>query len=99
MISFKDATATGVPPRVPTLETAETGFVRRYSFDSAALTKPTGVPMIRAGTIPSSMNEHTAKRADGAFPITTIEPDRRSFNAVKPAELRVMPSRFAISAP
>ena len=44
MISFSDATATGVPPRVPTFEIDGTDFVRRTSFDSAAFTNPTGVP-------------------------------------------------------
>ena len=46
MHSFMAATATGVPPRVPSVEIEGTSLVRSSSFDSAALTNPTGAPMI-----------------------------------------------------
>ena len=42
------ATTTGVPPRVPSEEMEGISSVRNTSFDSAALTKPTGAPMIAA---------------------------------------------------
>lgn len=65
IISFKDATAGGVPPRVPMLEMDGTFFVRSSSFDSFALTNPTGVPMTSAGIIPLSIISQTEIRPTG----------------------------------
>jgi len=99
MHSFIAATATGVPPRVPSFETDGTASVRSSAFDSAALTKPTGVPMTTAGRIPRRTMPQTVRRADGAFPMTTTDPLILSSRAINPAELRVMPRSLARAWP
>ena len=65
IISFIEATAGGVPPRVPLFEMDGTSFVRRISLDSFAFTNPTGVPMTSAGFIPLSIKSQTISRAEG----------------------------------
>ena len=65
----------GVPPRVPTVDMDGTSMDLSRSLLSAAFTKPTGVPIISLGlAFPESMRSQRVRRAEGAFPITTIDP-------------------------
>ncbi len=76
MISFMAATAIGVPPRVPTVEIEGTAIRLSLSLLSAAFTKPTGTPITNAGIILfDSISSQSVSRAEGAFPITIIEPE------------------------
>ena len=67
--------AIGLPPFVPVTVIYGT-FDRAInkSFNSAAPTKPTGVPMIAAGRIYSHSLNITSNKAVGALPIATIAP-------------------------
>ena len=85
------ATATGVPPLVPTFEIEGMSMLLKSSFDSAAFTKPTGVPMTRAGRTPFFTRSHNIKSADGAFPITMIDPVSLFPNDNSAAEVLVLP--------
>jgi hypothetical protein len=100
MISLMAATAMGEPPRVPSVDMDATSISRSLSLLSAALTKPTGTPITSAGTADFvSMISQRVRRAEGAFPITTMEPLSLSFKASTPAEVRVMPCSAARESP
>ena len=68
--------AIGLPPFVPvTVIYGTFDSAINKSFDSAAPTKPTGVPIIAAGRIFSSFIKRiTSNKAVGALPIATIAP-------------------------
>src|ERR1035437_4440724 len=93
------ATAIGVPPLVPTQLMEGIGILRflSISLDSAAFTKPTGSPIIRAGLKPFSISLQAMIRAEGAFPIAIMLPSSCFLAAKKPADVRVIPYLLAIS--
>ena len=63
------------------------------SFDSAAPTKPTGMPTIAAGRgAPSSSSSSRRKSAVGALPMATTAPASRSTQRSRAAAERVVPS-------
>src|SRR5918911_3350598 len=65
--------AAGLPPFLPMLVINGKSIAASSSFDSAAETKPTGIPMIRAGfVIPCLTMLITSLRAVGALPIATM---------------------------
>jgi hypothetical protein len=100
MISFMAATAMGVPPRVPAVDMDGTSISLSRSLLSAALTKPTAAPMTSRGkTFLDSMRSHSVSRAEGAFPITIIDPESLSCEAMTPAEVRVIPCATARASP
>ena len=87
MHSFIAATAMGVPPRVPSVEIEGISMVRSRALDSAAFTKPTGVPITTAGRMPSLIRSQTTRRAEGAFPtpagVVKVRHSRQSDGSVK----------------
>ena len=67
--------AVGLPPFLPIFVINSTFVVENSDFDSAAETKPTGIPITSAGfTAFSFIILITSYNAVGAFPITTIPP-------------------------
>src|SRR5690606_33008871 len=73
------------------------GLSIRASFDSAAPTKPTGMPMMAAGRgAPASSISSKRKRAVGALPIATTEPSIPSQRSRAAAD-RVLPMVLASS--
>src|SRR5581483_11792689 len=73
--AFVAAAASGEPPRVPRSVTNGRSRVNSSSFDSAAATKPTGMPTISAGrTSPASHRSSSASNAVGALPIAQTAP-------------------------
>src|SRR5574343_111307 len=75
-MAWMAATTNVEPPLRPLMATHGTSFtVISRSFDSAAETKPTGIPMTRAGRTPSSRIRRTSSiRAVGALPMPTMAP-------------------------
>src|SRR5512145_324359 len=67
--------AAELPPFLPILVINSTFVLDNSDFDSAAETKPTGIPITSNGfTIFSFIILITSYKAVGAFPITTIPP-------------------------
>ena len=74
------------------------GLSASASFDSAAPTKPTGMPRMAAGFgAPASISSSSRNRAVGALPMATTAPARRSRHRSSAAAERVVPF-FAASA-
>src|SRR5690606_19144169 len=74
------AAVTALPPRRPRTVRNGAGLsAASASFDSAAPTKPTGMPTIAAGAgAPARSISSRWKRAVGALPMATTAPARRS---------------------
>src|SRR6266851_5595246 len=92
------AEANALPPRRPrtiTLGTSE--LATSASLDSAAPTKPTGMPITAAGGATSGSCRISSRRnsAVGALPITTTDPASRSRQNSTAAAVRVVPSETA----
>ena len=92
------AAAIALPPLRPRMTMAGRPLSINASFDSAAPTKPTGMPMIAAGRgAPAEISSRSRNKAVGALPIATTEPPRRGSQSSIAAAVRVVPS-FAASS-
>src|SRR5215472_3251551 len=94
LASALTAAAMALPPMRP--RTTRKGTPRELaasaSFDSAAPTKPTGIPRIADGFgTPASSSSSRRNKAVGALPIATTAPARRSAQSSSAAAERVVP--------
>src|SRR3977135_1137119 len=99
-IAFKAAAAMALPPLRPLRVTKGTrASAMSASFDSAAPTNPTGIPITQAGRakISSSISSRRYK-AVGALPMAAIAPSSLSRQNSSAAALRVVPSFRASDA-
>src|SRR6202043_2262885 len=94
------AAVMALPPMRPrtTMNGTPRGSAASASFDSAAPTKPTGMPRIAAGFgAPASSNSSRRNSAVGALPMATTAPANFSPQSSMAAAERVVPS-FSASA-
>src|SRR6267154_1933115 len=92
------AAAIALPPRRPrTITLGTRALATSASLDSAAPTKPTGMPITAAGGATSGSCRISSRRnsAVGALPITTTDPASCSRHNSTAAAVRVVPSETA----
>src|SRR6202022_2094913 len=92
------AAAIALPPRRPrTMTLGTSALASSASLDSAAPTKPTGMPITAAGGATPGSCKISSRRnsAVGALPITTTDPANCSLHNSIAAAVRVVPSSIA----